>query len=48
MLVSDLASGNTTCVIAMIFLAVVALIGLAAAARLPTHAERDRGAVPAA
>jgi MFS family permease len=34
-LVSDLASGNTSYVIAMVFLAVVALVGLAAAVRLP-------------
>jgi MFS family permease len=34
-LVSDLASGNTSYVVAMIFLAVVALAGLAAAVRLP-------------
>jgi MFS family permease len=47
-LVSDLASGNTTYVIAMVVLAVLALIGLAAATRLPTQAEPDRGAVQAA
>src|SRR6185436_9976774 len=35
-LVSDLASGNTTYVIAMVVLAVLALIGLGAAIRLPT------------
>jgi len=34
-LVSDLASGNTSYVIAMAFLAVVALAGLAAAVLLP-------------
>jgi MFS family permease len=34
-LVSDLASGNTSYVLAMIFLGVVALAGLAAALRLP-------------
>ena len=34
-LVSDLASGNTTYVLAMVVLAVFALVGLAAAARLP-------------
>ena len=34
-LVSDLASGNGTYVVAMIFLGALALIGLAAAARLP-------------
>jgi MFS family permease len=39
-LVSDLASGNDTYIVAMIVLAVVALAGLAAAIRLP------RGAVP--
>jgi MFS family permease len=37
-LVSDLASGNTTYVIAMIVLAGLALVGLAAATRLPTQA----------
>src|SRR3954466_12090363 len=35
-LVSDLASGNTSYVVAMVALAVLALIGLAAALRLPT------------
>jgi MFS family permease len=35
-LVSDLASGNTSYVLAMVALAVLALIGLAAALRLPT------------
>ena len=34
-LVSDLASGNTTYVLAMVALAALALVGLAAAARLP-------------
>ena len=34
-LISDLASGNTTYVLAMVTLALVGLIGLAAAARLP-------------
>ena len=34
-LVSDLASGNTTYVLAMVVLAALALIGLAAATRLP-------------
>jgi MFS family permease len=34
-LVSDLASGNTTYVLAMVALAVLALVGLAAATRLP-------------
>jgi MFS family permease len=41
-LVSDLASGNTTYVIAMVVLAVLALVGLAAATRLPAQAEQDR------
>jgi MFS family permease len=40
-LVSDLASGNTTYVIAMVVLTVLALVGLAAAFRLPTQAEHD-------
>jgi MFS family permease len=35
-LVSDLASGNTSYVVAMVVLAALALIGLAAAARLPS------------
>jgi MFS family permease len=35
-LVSDLASGNTSYVLAMVALAVLALVGLAAALRLPT------------
>jgi MFS family permease len=39
-LVSDLASGNTSYVLAMVALAVLALIGLAAAFRLP-RAKRD-------
>jgi MFS family permease len=39
-LVSDLASGNTSYVVAMIVLAVLALVGLAAAMRLPTGAPR--------
>jgi MFS family permease len=39
-LVSDLGSGNTTYVVAMIVLAALALIGLAAAARLPRGPER--------
>jgi predicted MFS family arabinose efflux permease len=34
-LVSDLASGNTSYVLAMVALAVLALVGLAAAVRLP-------------
>jgi MFS family permease len=38
-LVSDLASGNTTYVLAMVVLAALALIGLAAAARLPRRPE---------
>jgi MFS family permease len=46
-LVSDLASGNTTYVIAMVVLVVLALIGLAAATRLPTQAEHDPIAVQA-
>ena len=41
-LVSDLASGNTTYVIAMVVLAALALVGLAAAIRLPTSREHDR------
>jgi MFS family permease len=40
-LVSDLASGNTTYVLAMVALAALALIGLAAAARLPGAAEQQ-------
>jgi predicted MFS family arabinose efflux permease len=44
-LVSDLASGNTTYVIAMIVLAVFALVGLAAAAMLP-HGARPAEIVP--
>ena len=39
-LVSDLASGNRTYVIAMIVLAGLALIGLAAAIRLPVNPEQ--------
>jgi predicted MFS family arabinose efflux permease len=39
-LVSDLASGNTSYVLAMVALAALALIGLAAAIRLPRNAER--------
>jgi MFS family permease len=34
-LVSDLGSGNTSYVIALVFLAVLAIVGLAAAMRLP-------------
>jgi MFS family permease len=41
-LVSDLASGNTTYVIAMVVLAVLALAGLAAATMLPRRAEPPR------
>src|SRR6185312_127516 len=44
-LVSDLASGNTTYVIAMVVLAVLALVGLGAATRLPTQAAHDRGSI---
>src|SRR5688572_11924475 len=43
-LVSDLASGNTTYVLAMVVLAVLALVGLAAAVRLPSSREPDRAA----
>jgi MFS family permease len=39
-LVSDLASGNTTYVLAMVVLATLALMGLAAAARLPRGPEQ--------
>jgi MFS family permease len=39
-LVSDLASGNTTYVLAMVVLAAFGLIGLAAAARLPRGPEK--------
>jgi MFS family permease len=38
-LVSDLASGNTTYVLAMVVLATLGLVGLAAAARLPRDPE---------
>jgi Na+/melibiose symporter-like transporter len=41
-LVSDLASGNTSYVLAMVALAVLALVGLAAALRLPTSRGQDR------
>ena len=41
-LVSDLASGNTSYVLAMVVLAVLALVGLAAAIRLPTSRGQDR------
>src|SRR3954447_10819220 len=47
-LVSGLASGNTTYVIALAVRAVLALIGLAAATRLPTQAQQDPGALQAA
>jgi predicted MFS family arabinose efflux permease len=43
-LVSDLASGNTSYVLAMVALAVLAVVGLAAAIRLPTSREPDRAA----
>ena len=43
-LVSDLASGNTSYVLAMVALAVLALIGLAAAIRLPASREPNRAA----
>ena len=41
-LVSDLASGNTSYVLAMVSLAVLALVGLAAAIGLPTSRGQDR------
>jgi MFS family permease len=52
-LVSDLASGNASYVLAMVVLSVLALIGLAAAIRLPASRPPDRpadalGAVPVA
>jgi MFS family permease len=43
-LVSDLASGNTSYVLAMVALAVLAVIGLGAAIRLPAGREPDRAA----
>src|SRR4029453_3845107 len=48
-LVSDLASGNTSYALAMITLAVLALIGLAAAIRLPAGRGHDgtAGGLPA-
>jgi MFS family permease len=46
-LVSDLASGNTSYVAAMIFLGVVALLGLAAAIALPRGPAPSRAAEPA-
>jgi predicted MFS family arabinose efflux permease len=39
-LVSDLASGNTSYVVAMVVLAVLALVGLAVATRLPRGPEQ--------
>jgi MFS family permease len=47
-LVSDLASGNTSYVVAMASLGVLALIGLAAAVRLPRDARAQPGAPVAA
>jgi MFS family permease len=47
-LVSDLASGNTTYVIAMVVLAVLALAGLAAALKLPSLDQRAGTPEPAA
>src|SRR4051794_10088649 len=47
-LVSDLASGNDSYVLAMIVLAVVALLGLAAAIRLPRDAAPGASIQPAA
>ncbi|HEY1276005.1 MAG TPA: MFS transporter [Thermoleophilaceae bacterium] len=44
-LVSDLASGNTSYVIAMVVLAAIALIGLAAAFRLPAESAPPRAPV---
>ncbi len=41
-LVSNLGSGNTSYVVAMVVLAALALIGLAAAARLPSGPEQQR------
>jgi MFS family permease len=41
-LVSDLSSGNTTYVLAMVLLAAIGLIGLAAAARLPRSPDLPR------
>jgi predicted MFS family arabinose efflux permease len=46
-LVSDLASGNTTYVLAMVVLAALAVIGLAAAARLPRGPEQQRATTDA-
>jgi MFS family permease len=47
-LVSDLASGNTSYVLAMIALAVLAFIGLAAAIRLPANPDQDRNSAGSA
>ena len=47
-LVSDLATGNTTYVLAMVVLAVIGLIGLAAATRLPTQTGHDHSPAEAA
>jgi len=47
-LVSDLASGNTSYVVAMIVLAVMALIGLAVATRLPANPAPDLASTAAA
>ena len=47
-LVSDLASGNTTYAIAMVVLAAVALVGLAAALMLPDNTERAERTASAA
>jgi len=47
-LVSDLASGNTSYVLAMVVLAGLALIGLAAATLLPTKTEQPASAKLAA
>ena len=44
-LVSNLASGNTTYVIAMVVLAVLALVGLAAAILLPREQHRAAAAL---
>jgi MFS family permease len=44
-LVSDLASGNGTYVVAMVVLAGLALVGLAAASLLPGESERQLGSV---
>jgi predicted MFS family arabinose efflux permease len=44
-LVSDLASGNHTYVVALIVLGVLALVGLGAAVRLPGRAEQQKAYV---